>query len=195
MAQFCKACGKEVAPGLKFCVACGAAVDEGAEAAQQGYAQQDAQQGYAQGQQAGAGGAQSGGEQKAQQFFDNMKTVAQNTKDYTADYDPADVQKNKSMSCIAYILFFIPLVACPDSKFGRFHANQGLLMLILYVAAAIVTTIIRRIFSFIFLGFLASIISFVVYVALIGLMIIGILNANSGKAKDLPFVGTIRIIK
>jgi hypothetical protein len=40
-------------------------------------------------------------------------------------FDQADIEKNKTMAGLAYLLFFLPLVACPDSPFGRFHANQG----------------------------------------------------------------------
>ncbi|NLA78908.1 MAG: hypothetical protein GX845_05135, partial [Erysipelothrix sp.] len=37
-----------------------------------------------------------------------------------------DIEKNKTMAGLAYLIFFLPLVAAPESKFGKFHANQGL---------------------------------------------------------------------
>jgi len=37
--------------------------------------------------------------------------------------DPADVEKNKVMAGLAYILFFLSPIACPDSKYGKVHAN------------------------------------------------------------------------
>ena len=45
--------------------------------------------------------------------------------------DPADIEKNKTMAGLAYLIFFLPLLACPDSKYGRYHANQALLLFIL----------------------------------------------------------------
>ena len=51
--------------------------------------------------------------------------------DYTSRMDPNDILQNKTLCGLAYvfpILFFLPLVSCPNSKFGRFHANQALLL-------------------------------------------------------------------
>ena len=44
---------------------------------------------------------------------------------------PGDlIGDNKDMASLGYILFFIPLITCKDSKLGRYCANQGLLLLI-----------------------------------------------------------------
>ena len=51
-------------------------------------------------------------------------------------FDKEDVEKNKVMAGLAYIIFFLPLIACPDSAFGRFHANQGLLLFIFGVVGS-----------------------------------------------------------
>ena len=50
-----------------------------------------------------------------------------NTPDTSYEYDTQDIQSNKVWAVLAYlgILFFLPLVACKDSRFGKFHANQG----------------------------------------------------------------------
>ena len=55
-----------------------------------------------------------------------------NTPDYTQQFHPQDISDGKAMSILAYfgILFFLPLVVCPQSRFGRFHANQGLILLL-----------------------------------------------------------------
>lgn len=52
--------------------------------------------------------------------------------DHTAEFDPQDVADNKVMAVLAYIgfLFLIPLLAAPQSKFARFHTNQGLVLFI-----------------------------------------------------------------
>lgn len=51
-----------------------------------------------------------------------------NTPDTSYEYDTQDIQSNKVWAVLAYlgILFFLPLVACKDSRFGKFHANQDL---------------------------------------------------------------------
>lgn len=71
------------------------------------------------------------------------------------DFDPADIEKNKTMAGLAYILFFLPLVASPDSPFGRFHANQGLVLLLFALIGSFVLSIIPIIGWFL-LPFLAS---------------------------------------
>ena len=50
--------------------------------------------------------------------------------------------KNKVMAILAYIIFFIPLLAAKESKFAMYHANQGLVLFLLAVAVSIVGTII-----------------------------------------------------
>lgn len=101
-------------------------------------------------------------------------------------YEAQDIEQNKVMAALAYILFFLPLIACPQSAYGKFHANQGLLLLILGFGGSIVLSIIP------ILGWiLLPIFSLVVFV----FAIIGIVNGIGGKAKELPIIGKFRIIK
>lgn len=54
------------------------------------------------------------------------------SEDHTMEFDTQDAQDAKIWSVLAYfgILFFLPLVAVPNSAYGKFHANQGLILLI-----------------------------------------------------------------
>ncbi|MDF2985244.1 MAG: hypothetical protein K0R50_754 [Eubacterium sp.] len=107
-------------------------------------------------------------------------------QDNTNVYSSEDIEKNKVVSALAYILFFLPLIACADSPFGRFHANQGLLLLIVAVAGNIVLGIIP------FIGWvLLPLFSLATFV----FAILGIVNAATGKAKELPIFGKFRIIR
>ncbi|HHX86591.1 MAG TPA: hypothetical protein GX693_00250 [Firmicutes bacterium] len=101
-------------------------------------------------------------------------------------FDQADIEKNKTMAGLAYIIFFLPLVACPDSPFGRFHANQGLLLLILAVAGNIILT---------FLPLINLILWPIFSLFILVLIIIGLVNGLGGKAKQLPLIGKFRLIK
>ena len=115
----------------------------------------------------------------------------------TEDFDAEDIKQNKTMAGLAYILFFIPLIACKDSKFGRFHANQGLLLLILsivgYVGISIVTTILATITWRLF-GFISLLYS-VYGLFILALALFGLINGLNGKAKELPIIGKFRIIQ
>ena len=121
----------------------------------------------------------------------------QNTADATGSMDPADIEKNKVFAGLAYFLFFLPLVACPDSKYGRFHANQGLLVLILGIAGGIIVAILSTILGFLSwrLYWLSTLISWAYSLVIFIIAIIGLVNGFSGKAKDLPVIGKFRIIK
>jgi len=105
-------------------------------------------------------------------------------------FTPEDIEKNKVIAALAYLVFFIPLLAAPESKFGRYHANQGLVLNI--------AEIILSVFSSIFLysiPFIGWAISLVLNLAMLFLVISGFMNAYNGKATPLPVVGGITILK
>lgn len=108
-------------------------------------------------------------------------------------------QENKVIFILAYlgILFFLPLVSCPDSKVGRFHANQGLLLLITSIAGQIVVTILSSIIMAISwrLWMITSLIWWAWAIAIVALAIVGMMNANKGEQKPLPIIGKFTIIK
>ncbi len=101
-------------------------------------------------------------------------------------FDQSDIEANKTMAGLAYILFFLPLVVSPNSPFGRFHANQGLLLLILGIAGNIILT---------FLPLINLILWPIFGLFVLVLFVIGLVNGFGGKAKELPLIGSIRLIK
>jgi uncharacterized membrane protein len=119
--------------------------------------------------------------------------------------DPqSDAEQNKGMAVLAYILFFIPLIAGTHktSNFVKYHTNQGIVLVIFYVAFAIVTSIL----SAIVMGIAAASLSIGLIMAvpmIIGLLwifplvlvILGIVNAATGKMKPLPIIGKFTILK
>lgn len=108
-----------------------------------------------------------------------------------------EAQENKVVFILSYLLFFLPLVSCPNSKVGRFHANQGLLLLITSIAGGIVVSILSSILWAISWRLLAitSILSWGWSIAVLVLVIIGMMNANKGLQKPLPIIGKFTIIK
>jgi len=100
---------------------------------------------------------------------------------------PEDIEKNKGMAVLAYILFFIPMLTeAKDSKFAMFHANQSLVLLIAGLAGLFISGIIP-ILGWLFLGPAISI-------AWIVFLVLGILNASKGEMKELPLIGGIHIL-
>lgn len=98
-----------------------------------------------------------------------------------------DVENNKIFAALAYILFFLPLIICKDSTFGKFHANQGLILFL----GAIVVNIVGWVVPFIGPLLILPIGSLVI----LAFAILGIINALKGEMKRLPLVGNIDIIK
>ena len=165
---FCGNCGTKVEDGKKFCPECGTSLE--AKAPQQ--AQQEPQP------------------QQNQQIPPQQPQPAPNTKggaDYTAQFDPADIEASKMMALLSYIIFFIPLLAAKGSKYAMFHANQGLILFLAGIAVSIAGSIIP------ILGWFLILPVGCIIVAVLGIM--GIINAWKGVAKDLPIIGKMRIIK
>lgn len=107
--------------------------------------------------------------------------MAEDKSQSTLSTTKEDVEKNKTMAIIAWFIFFIPLLTdAKDSKFAKFHANQALLVTLLYVIAAFT--------SMFLIGFLLYPVAFVLWV-------MGIISAANGQMKRLPIIGGIDIIK
>ena len=175
MMSTCKACGAEMNDDAKICEACGTAVDadnnevSGAQAASQDVS--DA-----------VNSAVDSASAKIKDF--------NNTADTTSEYDPEDIKNNKAMAILAYfgILVFIPLFTAKESKYARFHTNQGLVLFVAEVISQIINQIIKGIPVVSLIGAALSIFVFVLF-------IIGLVNACKDRAKELPIIGGIRFLK
>lgn len=121
-----------------------------------------------------------------------------NTPDSTSEFDPKDIEQNKVMSILAYfgILVLVPLFGAKESKFARFHTNQGILLCIASLALWVVLQILASILLSISwrMLWLVSVLS-LLWIVILVLAIIGIINAANGKAKELPVIGKYKILK
>lgn len=155
---FCPKCGAQVEDGTAFCPSCGAPL-----AAPQAEAP------------------------KTEQAFTDKVAALNNTPDSTAEFDPQDIEKNKVFALLSYLglLFLVPLLAAKDSKFARFHANQGLVLFLAEIVLSVVNVI----------PVLGCIVSGIGSIAVLVLAILGIINAAQGKAKELPVIGKFKLLK
>lgn len=182
---FCSKCGTTVTENDKFCPKCGTPT-----APQQAAPDMPVMPNV---QPAPGAGQQNSGD------FTAQVAALNNTADTTAEFDPADIASNKAMAILSYfgLLVLIPLLAAKNSRFARFHANQGLIVLI----AGVVGTIGQRVLGLVLKyipyigGVLAGLIGFAVSAVLLVLMVLGIINAAQGKAKELPVIGKFRLLK
>lgn len=130
-----------------------------------------------------AGEAYSKAKEKAGEAYEKVKSEID---DFTSEIDPEDIEKNKIYAVLAYINFLvlIPIFFAKESKFAKFHANQGLVLFILEIIAIPVLGII-------FKGWILGIISAICLV----FVVMGIIYAIQGKAKELPVIGNFKILK
>jgi uncharacterized membrane protein len=171
---FCGNCGTQVQDGVKFCPSCGGQI--GAAPAQQAQPGQRQQTGY----------------------------IPPVVPGAPAQTDIRDVQDNKGMAIVAYILFFIPLLtgAHRNSTFVKYHTNQGTVLFIVCIAWGVAYWIITAIFTALLLhaatwglwSVITTILSFLWLIPTI-LCEVGIINAVNGRYKPLPLIGGISIIK
>ena len=106
-----------------------------------------------------------------------------------------ELQKKKLICICAYIfgiLFFLPLIFYPEDKFAKFHANQGLVILITAVIGEVVfwvlsiVPVLRVVFSI-----LAALFSLCIFI----LCVLGILGVVRNEEYKLPIIGQYKLIK
>ena len=170
---FCTNCGSKIDDGARFCPECGAPVAP---------EKRDSEP----------------WEEEKKDFGTKINEL-NNTPDTTSEFDPNDIQSNKVMAVLAYlgILVLVPLFAARESRYARFHTNQGLVLAITEFVWTFVTRIIVGVFGYINTS-VASIIGNVcglVNILFAVLVVIGIINAAKGTAKELPIIGNIKILK
>lgn len=93
---------------------------------------------------------------------------------------PASASGNRSMAVLAYlsVLVIVPLVSgAKNDTFVKFHVKQGLVLLAIEIAGWVI--------AFLLGGFVL----FLFWPASVVLSVIGIINAATGKMKEIPLVG------
>lgn len=175
---FCGNCGTQVQDGVKFCPSCGNAVEA----------------------------APVGQTPPVQSQYQQQPSYGQATPTYQPPIVPGaptqgdirDAQAGKTMSILAYILFFIPLLtgAHKTSPFVKYHTNQGTVLFIFAAVYGVAYSVISGILLAISwrLWLIGNILGWVSLVFLV-LCVVGIINAANGKMNPLPVIGGISIIK
>ena len=91
----------------------------------------------------------------------------------------------KISSAIGYLFFFVPTIMLEDNQLGQFHANQGLLNLILSVVGGVVLAMIPVVGLWLALAMQL----FCIFNGIRGIVL-----SLQGKAKGIPVFGQITII-
>ncbi len=91
----------------------------------------------------------------------------------------SDVSSNKGIAYLCYlgILVIIPLLVKGNSPFVKFHAKQGIVLVIGWFLGS---------FLYVFLG-----LGLLIHLAVIVLSVMGLVNVSKGLMKDLPLIGGV----
>ncbi len=130
------------------------------------------------------------------EIVDDIKDL-NNTHDHTSHYGSQEIDEGKLMAVLSYlgILVLIPLFATKNA-FARFHTNQGLVLAIIEIVWSFVFGLVDKLVGGIILvGWLVGIVGWLVSAVFLVVSVIGIINAVNGRAKDLPVIGKVRILK
>ncbi len=98
--------------------------------------------------------------------------------------------KEKIVAALSYlwILFFLPLVLTPNSKFGRFHANQALLNLIFSVIVSVLGVLFK------WIPLIGGVIAWLFSALAVVAMLWGVVFSLLGQEHPYPFFGHIKLI-
>ena len=106
---------------------------------------------------------------------------------------------NKVLNILAYtgILFFLPLVA-GKHQHSRFHANQGLIALIVDVVLHVVGGVLGALSGLPLvggiIGIVGAIFGWAAWLVMAAILIFGIVNVINDRAVEIPVVGKINLI-
>ncbi len=144
-------------------------------------------------------------------FKDKAKDFVNDVKDESNEFTKEEKEKGKGMAILSYIIPLIPFFANKDNKYVRYHAVQGMNLLMLAIAYSIVNSILTSVIKVngscgswlgYNLGNYCKITPWWVTwpLTILGLCItvlcvMGIINVCNGKAKELPVVNKIKIFK
>jgi len=114
-----------------------------------------------------------------------------------AYFDQGDVEKNRVLGGLGYLIFFLPFITCPDSRFGKACANQGLIGLIAILAIRLAFWLLDLILGWIpVVGWIVWIAGIVVEIAFGVVWFQRVfLAVTKGEFKPLPYIGNYEILK
>lgn len=147
-------------------------------------------------------GGETGGRGSLRQISDkitvDLRTVL-HTEDESAGMDPYDIKENRGAAALSYLILtlFIPLGVRRRSDFARFHGSQALTLLLsaLFTGGGVLFAGWVLHFIPVVGEVLAALLLSLWGIVALCYAVFGIRMALSGKARPLPVIGRIRLLK
>ncbi len=118
--------------------------------------------------------------------FDMTIDHSKFNEDLAVGFDKETNDQARVASAIGYFFFFVPIIMHPESKFARYHCNQGLILLMIEFLGIAGLAEIPKV---------GGALSLLCLVFCLFCLIRGIILALKGQAKRIPFFGKLVIVE
>lgn len=132
--------------------------------------------------------------EKTEDLKEKTEEILKDIKDSSKKFDKKDIEENKAMAALSYILAPVPYFLDNKSKWVRYHAIQGMNLFIIFIILSLIVSVVNSLILFPF-SFLKTLLRTALNVFGMVYAIIGIVNVCNGEAKELPLINKFKLIK
>lgn len=123
-----------------------------------------------------------------------LKDKLEDVKDSSEKFSKKDIEENKAMAALSYIIAPVPYFLENKSKWVRYHAIEGMNLFIIFIIFSLTVSVINSLLLYHF-PFLKTLLRTVLNVFAMVFAIIGIVNVCNCEAKELPLIKKFKLIK
>ena len=127
-----------------------------------------------------------------------MEPIEKN--EFAAESEQEELRGKKITAALSYLswLVVIPIIYSSESKFVRYHANQGLTIAIAETIGVLATMIVAKVLWSVSIR-ASLLVEYMMYAIIVGvfgaLILLGLLNVILGRKKPLPTFGKFKLLK
>lgn len=124
-----------------------------------------------------------------------VNDYVKDVKDFSKDYTEKEKSEGIFFGILSYlsVLCLIPYFLENKNNFVKFHAKQGLNLFLLEIIVGFSASVL--VVLLLFLGFAVVLVRNIIECIFFVVSIIGIIDVVQGKARELPIVNKIKIVK
>lgn len=124
-----------------------------------------------------------------------VNDYVKDVKDFSKDYTEKEKSEGIFFGILSYlsVLCLIPYFLENKNNFVKFHAKQGLNLFLLEIIVGFSSSVL--VVLLLFLGFAVVLVRNIIECIFFVVSIIGIIDVIQGKARELPIVNKIKIVK
>jgi uncharacterized membrane protein len=129
-----------------------------------------------------------------EEIKETTEEILNDVKDSSEKFSKKDIEENKAIAALSYLIPPVPYFLENKSKWVRYHAIQGMNLFIIFIILSLTVSVINSLLLFSF-PFLKTLLRTSLNVFIMIFVIIGIVNVCNCKAKELPLIKKFKLIK